>query len=390
VHSVYTTSAPALNSTDSNNGWSQILNEVNALQVAEGTSYNYYGIVKVSYNSGVAGLAYVEGKSGIGVDWGSGVGARVFAHEIGHNWGMLHSPCGNPLSVDPSYPYLDGGINYYGVDVTGDTLITPSGKYDVMSYCTPQWISDYTYNHVLNYRASAPQPNVMSAPSIQSSYARTSVVSDPTRSLGGFTGSAITGTTSVSVQPLSSISMVADGAIEPCTIVWGRVTANGLVLEPSFTSETHVNMPSAPGPFTIEALDANGGRIFSFSFRPEEVADSRDGARMFAFAIPDRLLNPASVQKMRLTGEGRVVESSAVATPTTAGESVTASADGAGNTRVSWDSDRFPLLVIRDRTSGTILSLARGGNQVIAAPLSALEFSLSDGIRSKVGAAEIR
>jgi hypothetical protein len=68
------------------------------------------------------------------------------AHEIGHNLGRLHAPCDTPQStVDPSYPDSTASIMQFGVDVSKGTVLNPSITKDVMSYCAPQWISDYTY-----------------------------------------------------------------------------------------------------------------------------------------------------------------------------------------------------------------------------------------------------
>jgi len=51
----------------------------------------------------------------------------------------------NPNSVDPHYPYPNATIGVYGVDTADDVLLEPSANYDMMSYCGPEWVSDYTY-----------------------------------------------------------------------------------------------------------------------------------------------------------------------------------------------------------------------------------------------------
>ena len=87
--------------------------------------------------------------------WDKGINDQILAHEIGHNWNRNHSPCGNPAGVDPNYPYFGGVIGVYGFDVATQTLFAPT-IYDVMSYCHPYWISDYTYVGVMSYRVANP------------------------------------------------------------------------------------------------------------------------------------------------------------------------------------------------------------------------------------------
>jgi YVTN family beta-propeller protein len=91
-------------------------------------------------------------------------------HEIGHLLGRGHpdpgsSICGHSAD-DPTYPYLlalihpvlyDAQTGFAGFD-GGDASLTPpvarsflgdfNGPYDIMSYCGPEWISDYTYRAV--------------------------------------------------------------------------------------------------------------------------------------------------------------------------------------------------------------------------------------------------
>ena len=62
--------------------------------------------------------------------------------------GRGHAPCvengGSIEGVDRSFPYGDGSVGVWGWDSRDGTLQSPSDK-DVMGYCNPTWISDYTY-----------------------------------------------------------------------------------------------------------------------------------------------------------------------------------------------------------------------------------------------------
>ena len=43
--------------------------------------------------------------------------AGSFAHELGHNFGRNHAPCGSPPNVDPAYPYPGADIGTLGCDI---------------------------------------------------------------------------------------------------------------------------------------------------------------------------------------------------------------------------------------------------------------------------------
>lgn len=101
-----------------------------------------------TFGSCVTGQSYVATVDGTRV--GSGVGfagraqADTLAHETGHLHGRYHAPCGAG-GPDRSYPYGDGSIGVWGWSrVTGE-FFSPRTTTDLMGYCSPQWVSDYTY-----------------------------------------------------------------------------------------------------------------------------------------------------------------------------------------------------------------------------------------------------
>ncbi|HBY99464.1 MAG TPA: hypothetical protein DEP84_36925, partial [Chloroflexi bacterium] len=72
----------------------------------------------------------------------------VMAQEIGHTCGRGHAPCSVP-DPDPNYPNYDmstpASIGEYGFDIVTSDVKDPATYRDFMSYCTPSWVSPYTY-----------------------------------------------------------------------------------------------------------------------------------------------------------------------------------------------------------------------------------------------------
>lgn len=126
----------------------------------------YFGLVKPAdtfrnYCKGscVTGIGYVVTSTGsssgstraaLGVAFADQYSRETMAHEVGHNHGRSHSPCvsggGTITGVDRNYPYSDGGIGVWGYDSRTQKLIDPAKTKDIMSYCSPLWLSDYTYD----------------------------------------------------------------------------------------------------------------------------------------------------------------------------------------------------------------------------------------------------
>jgi hypothetical protein len=76
------------------------------------------------------------------------VGPIAFVHEIGHSQGRRHVACPNtePADVDPDFPHPDGDIGTWGFGIR-DFMVYRGDLYgDYMSYCYPQWVSDYQWS----------------------------------------------------------------------------------------------------------------------------------------------------------------------------------------------------------------------------------------------------
>jgi len=341
VHAPYTTSdSLELTSGDANTEWRHVLSEMDALRVAESSVRHYLGVVKVSYNTGVAGYGFVPGHAVVVWDHLPS-GRTVAAHELTHNFGRLHAPCGGVADRDPNFPNPDGSIGVYGYDLSTNTLRLPSSP-DLMGYCANPWISDYNYVGAMEWRAS------------------------------NSTEAAVAG---------------ASASPRPSLLVWGRVERGQLVLEPAFSLVARPTLPIESGPYRIEGVARDGRRLFSYAFAGEKPADADDPtARHFAFAIPMDEATQGELASIRLSGPGvspTVMQASLAPGGVAAAISaVDATAMPSGAVRVQWGATAARMALIRDGRTGEILTFARGGNAQIRTGATDLELIMSDGVRS--------
>jgi hypothetical protein len=83
------------------------------------------------------------------VGYGSPREGGTLAQELAHAMGRLHAPCGRPQAVDTDYPYARAAIGVPGWNVVTKELVDPEGRSkDFMSYCSPVWVSDYTWSGI--------------------------------------------------------------------------------------------------------------------------------------------------------------------------------------------------------------------------------------------------
>jgi hypothetical protein len=349
IHAQHTTATlDTLQFNNANSAWGTILNEIDFMQGVEGTGRYYYGVVKVSYGSGVAGVAYVSNpgalqvaRAALGWDYIPS-GSIVAAHELGHNWARNHAPCGGPTGVDPSYPQADGTTGGYGYDVAADTLVPPSST-DIMGYCDSKWISDYTYSAVLNYLTTSPL--------IQ----------------GRFVSSAV----------------------QPCIVVWGHIRNGELVLEPAFQVDTRPSLPLQAGPYSIEGRASDGSRVFGLSFTPSPIADAPGSQQNFVYAVPLSSVQASRLQSLHLSGKGRPAISASVAAVNSASSTAQSRAIEVrrvrpGSVGLRWDAAANPMIMVRDPDTGEVLSLARGGDVELSTHKRQVDLVISDGVKSRL------
>jgi hypothetical protein len=343
VHADYLTDTPdTLQALNSNFAWGTILAEIDALRVLENSVRYYYGVARVSYTNGIAGVAYVStstqgGRAGLGWDHLPS-GSTVMAHELGHNWARTHAPCGDPADVDLQYPRPDGTTGTYGLDVATATLEPPTLT-DIMGYCEQKWISDYTYRGAMNY---------LLAP---------------------------------------SLPLVAQGhhPVQPALLVWGHIRNGELSLEPAFQVNARPTLPHRPGPYTLLGRSEDGSTLFALSFAPNQIADAAGEHQSFVFAVPVSSSRAARLATIQVSGKGRsAVRGAAIATGAPVQPDLIEVRRVTGNkVALRWDNRVHPMVMVRDSDSGEVLSFARSGDVELPVRKGKLDVLLSDGVRSR-------
>lgn len=290
--------------------------------------------------------------------------SQTVAHELGHNLGLPHAPCGDPDGPDPNFPYSNARLGVTGWDRKAETPFrSPTGHRDLMSYCGPRWISDYNYELVLEWRAVKPVP-----------------------------------------PPAPYVSAAA--AATERILVSGMITADSVRLSPVLSTDAPPALPLRPGPFGLVGLDADGNRLFEYPFSPAPVSHAPDPTEAhFAFVLPissadrtrlDRIEvrrpeagfraelrrrsgqspDPISTQFSRIhelpggiqAPEARVLRQ--------------AGPPGTGD-RLEWDPEIFPTATVWSRDTGELVGMIHGGSlRLDLWDLDAVEIRLEDGLRS--------
>jgi hypothetical protein len=315
--------------------WSQVLSELNAARTAASAplGQHYYGVVKVTYNAGIAGVGYVPGRTALGWDDG-GSGGEVAAHEWGHNFGRSHAPCGT--SGDAQYPHSGGIIGHYGW-IPGTGTIVSNMRPDIMGYCPAPWVSDYTWNAVLSYRqASAPSRN----------------------------------------------STTEDGLL-----VWGRVSNGRVVLEPAFRVRAPLTPLPAASTHRLELLAADGAMLGAYRLPAQAVDHGPADEQHFAAVIPyspavEQALATIRVRDVRapLRGAERTVRTGAAVAA--AGDPATAAVLQPRGVQPRWQGSAVAMAMVRDATTGEVLGFVRDPGRTVSTNGQRVEVVFSDGVRS--------
>ena len=199
----------------------------------------------------------------------------LFAHEVGHGYGLNHAPCKGafPANSDPAFPDLQGRIDatlhgdhgFVGLDVSRRHLYAPDSTYDLMSYCVPNWLSNYNAEKLLDRMQTG-----VDFPSLPASSGPTALA----------TGDML----------------VITGAIDPA--------AHVAVLAPVFD----VPAAAAPasggaGPYAARLLDSALNTLASLPLVVSAASDDVQGLQAFIGFTP----RPAGLARLQILENGQVI-----------------------------------------------------------------------------------
>ena len=231
VHETYYTATVPIELSE----WRKLLREIRSLRLMENVRGYYYGVFERPPGTRIAGIGYVGYPVSVGrTDEGT------YAHELGHNVNLRHAPCGSAGGADPDYPYDNGDIGVWGYDLHRSRLLNPEQYSDLMGYCRPRWISDFSFLKAMDFRLNS-EDDVLG----------------------------------------SSVSDASPP--EQTLMLWGSAGNGELLLEPAFMIDAPPTLPAAGGPYRLDGFDPNGVLHFSFDFTPDPV---EFGGGHFQFAIP--------------------------------------------------------------------------------------------------------
>ena len=228
-----------------------LFRETHAIRAMEASTGYYMGTI-LGRTENARGLGSLPGRVSFAKPE-----KRIIAHELGHNLSLYHAPCGGAAGTDLSFPEPDGSIGAWGDDFGSGKLVRP-GTPDMMSYCEPNWISDYYFANTVRFRLSDDEDRA------------------------------------------TAVMAASAGAI----LIWGGVNADGEpFLEPAFVVDAPPTLPRAAGAYKVAGRTGDGEDLFSLRFDMPEVADG-DGSSSFAFTLPVEPGWAGSLAAITLSGPG--------------------------------------------------------------------------------------
>ncbi len=295
-----------------------------------------HGMVPAGHFDNVAGIGYVGAPAAWSVQaWDYPV---TVAHELGHNFSLWHAPCGpvDPSQVDAGFPHPEGRIGTYGYRASTSQVYLPS-NFDLMSYCSPGWISDYNYRKVADFRARA-----------------------------------------------GALSVASSGTPPgPVLVVSGLVSAQGEVTLRPLLQADATAQPPAPGAWRLVFLNHSGTLIRTTSFDPTPLSHGEQAG--FAFSLPvtgAEMAQVASVQVIDATGDVAASWSDERVHTQAAAALIRATRYEAGTATITWTPGTFETVLVIDPLSPSVLGSDDTGTMTVLTEASELRILASTGLRS--------
>ena len=242
---------PVLTSVDpTSDSADTLLPETELIYTIEGAQGFYMGIFRKEGKGGLRGIAKLSENVSLSI-----LDGNVIAHELGHNLSLLHAPgCGARFS-DPDFPTDDGTTGGWGYDFLNATLVNPETS-DLMTYCRPQWISEFSFSKALNHR----------------------------------------------YHERGRIEAAAYSASDRGLLLWGGLYGDkDLFLEPVFVVNAPPSLPRMDGPYRLTGDAEDGSNVFDVAFGMAEIACGGSGGS-FAFILPVEPDWPGRLSRITFSG----------------------------------------------------------------------------------------
>ncbi|MBE0699895.1 MAG: hypothetical protein IH586_23465 [Anaerolineaceae bacterium] len=170
--------------------------------------------------------------------------------------------------MDSNFPYANGSIGQYGLDVANGTVYSPDFNRDMMGYCYPRWISDYTYKNIMQaqIKYGANQQPALSA-----------------------------------LKPGSEV--------QRSLLVRAQIGADGARLLPVYVLQTQQNQAPEAGQYGIQLIGADGNLLSEVPVRANPIAMDGEDSLGINSLVP---LPEQPVALVRLVKDGNILTEQAL------------------------------------------------------------------------------
>jgi hypothetical protein len=330
---------------------------------------------------------------GIGHEYGGTLSPYTWrqgtlAHELGHALSRAHTPCGGAGAPDNAYPYDNGLIGAwgYGFGTNGNETgganvnIWDASKYhDIMGYCGFEWVSDYCYNHVMDYRLNY---------DLSTGHAPVAGASSSAK------GNASSGAQGM-VNSTSGLDTTK--GLQDCVMVWGHVENGEVVLYPSFVIKSYPTEHDPNATYQAEMVTASGTSLGLVSFEPGE-PDHGPRVHGFNVLMPVSKATSGTSQKsvgaatndgpgsIRIHRHGEKLAeqhrhhnkaANLAATVVTEEDTSKATRQADGKVHFTWDATAHPMVMIKNE-KGEVITFARGGSMDLITDAKVFDVHYSD------------